>query len=223
MPWSNSQNWGRTTVMLPGPCPDLPARVLALSSAAVCPSTFPLASFGHLSLCLSCPHVPWQPAILTPPTSFSRPYVIVPSHVAVATCVGLRDNRKRRRARKQKRRGERRTKNDRRCTCWPGLPSPSPSVLSRPALLSPPAPVPSRPPVVVLYRKRDNWKRRRARRRKGEDREKDEKTEHVPFVPSCSPVWPAVLSPHALVPSRFALPVILDRKKENQKKEYAVK
>ena len=59
--------------MLPGLRSDLLARPPASSSVAVRPSKFPLASFCHLPLRLSCPHVPRQPAFLPSPTSSSRP------------------------------------------------------------------------------------------------------------------------------------------------------
>ena len=68
--------------MLPGLRSDLLARPSASSSAAVRPSKFPLASFRHLPLRLSCPHVPRQPAFLPSPTSSSRP----PAPLSVPHC-----------------------------------------------------------------------------------------------------------------------------------------
>ena len=74
--------------MLPGLRSDLLARLSALSSAAVRPSKFPLTSFCHLPLRLSCPHVPREPAfppfsyLLFPPACpLSRPVAarVVPS------------------------------------------------------------------------------------------------------------------------------------------------
>ena len=59
--------------MLPGLRSDLLARLPASSSAAVRPSKFPLASFRHLPLRLSCPYVPRHPVFLPSPTSSSRP------------------------------------------------------------------------------------------------------------------------------------------------------
>ena len=74
IPWVGwPDGYPRTTAMLPGLRSDLLARPPASYSAAVCPSKFPLASFCHLPLCLSCPHVPNQPAFLPSPTSSSRP------------------------------------------------------------------------------------------------------------------------------------------------------
>ena len=70
---TNGQGGGRTTAMLPGLRSDLLARPSASSSAAVRPSKFPLASFCHLPLRLSCPHVLRQPAFFPSSTSSSRP------------------------------------------------------------------------------------------------------------------------------------------------------
>ena len=59
--------------MLTGLCSGLLARPSDSSSAVVCPSKFPLASFRRLPLCLSFPHVSREPAFLSSPTSSSRP------------------------------------------------------------------------------------------------------------------------------------------------------
>ena len=85
----NSQGGGRTTAMLPGLRSDLLARPSASSSDAVRPSKFPLASFRHLPLRLSCPQAPRQSAFLPSPISSFRPSSPhpVPSHIAIAARV----------------------------------------------------------------------------------------------------------------------------------------
>ena len=70
--------------MLPGLRSDLVARPPASSSAAIRPSKFLLASFGRLTLQLSCSHVPRQSAFLPSLTSFAR-LSPAPSHLLLPT------------------------------------------------------------------------------------------------------------------------------------------
>ena len=70
--------------MFPGLRTDLLAHSPTSSSAAVRPSKFPLASFRHLLLRLSCPHVLRQHVFLTsPPSSFS---FVITSTTSMGLC-----------------------------------------------------------------------------------------------------------------------------------------